>query len=273
MFLVFLCDLCSLASLRAIQNRMSQFAVHGYWTGFAEFDNRPENPEQWPGVGTISRPAASKGTPDRLSEHALRDGSAVAQANCAEAPATDSRLIERALAGEPAAFGELVLRYQDRLFNSLARVLGSEEDARDAAQEAFVQAFVKLETFRGSSAFYTWLYRIAHNTAMSHARRKRPTRSLDAEREDRGSEPIDGQMAPDVQLELSERATQVQRVVAELSIEYREVIVLREIDGCRYDEIAEILDVPVGTVRSRLFRARLELRDRLAPIVERNLTG
>jgi len=208
-----------------------------------------------------------------LSEHALRDGSAVAQANCAEAPATDGRLadsqlIGRTLSGEPAAFGELVLRYQDRLYGSLARVLGSAEDARDAAQEAFVQAFVKLETFRGSSAFYTWLYRIAHNTAMSHARRKRPTRSLDMERADRGSEPIDGQPAPDARLEMSERAVQVQRVLAELSIEYREVIVLREIDGCSYEEIAEILNVPVGTVRSRLFRARLELRDRLAPILE-----
>lgn len=207
-----------------------------------------------------------------MSEHALRDGSAVAQADCAEAPATDSRsadsqLIGRALAGEPAAFGELVLRYQDRLYNSLARVLGSAEDARDAAQEAFVQAFVKLETFRGSSAFYTWLYRIAHNTAMSHARRKRPTRSLDLDRDERGSEPIDGGPAPEARLEMSERAVEVQRALAELSIEYREVIVLREIDGCRYDEIAEILAVPVGTVRSRLFRARLELRDRLAPLI------
>ena len=115
------------------------------------------------------------------------------------AQGTDTALIARALGGEPAAFGELVLRYQDRLYNSLLRVLGSAEDARDAAQDAFVQAFVKLDTFRGSSAFYTWLYRIAFNQAMSHARRKRPTRSLDDDRAECGREPVDGQPAPEAQ--------------------------------------------------------------------------
>jgi RNA polymerase sigma-70 factor (ECF subfamily) len=188
-----------------------------------------------------------------------------------ESDATDAALIARSLGGEPEAFGELVLRYQDRLYNSLFRVLGSAEDARDAAQAAFVQAFVKLDTFRGSSAFYTWLYRIAFNQAMSHARRKRPTRSLDEDRTDRGREPVDGQPAPGARLELNERATQVQRALAELSAEYRTVIVLREMDGCKYEEIAEILELPVGTVRSRLFRARLELRDLLAPLVREDV--
>jgi RNA polymerase sigma-70 factor, ECF subfamily len=212
-----------------------------------------------------------------LSENALRDGSALAQAHCDTSPSdaspgdtvrcADGVLIERTLAGEPAAFGELVVRYQDRLYNSLFRVLGSAEDARDAVQDALVQAFVKLDTFRGSSAFYTWLYRIALNTAMSHARRKRPMRSLDDERVEHGREPVDAQPAPEARLDLSERATQVRRALAELSVEYREVIVLREMDGCKYEEIAEILELPVGTVRSRLFRARMELRDRLAPIV------
>jgi RNA polymerase sigma-70 factor (ECF subfamily) len=192
-----------------------------------------------------------------LSDHASRDDSAVA----------DATLIDRTLAGEPAAFGELVLRYQDRLYNSLVRVLGSAEDARDAVQEAFVQAFVKLESFRGASAFYTWLYRIAFNQAMSHARRKRPTRSLDEARAGRGQEPVDVQPAPDARLDASERAKQVHRALAELSAEYRQVIVLREMDGCKYEEIAELLELPVGTVRSRLFRARLELRDRLASVM------
>jgi RNA polymerase sigma-70 factor (ECF subfamily) len=187
----------------------------------------------------------------------------------AEAHFADAQLIGRTLAGEPAAFGQLVLRYQDRLYNSLVRVLGSAEDARDAVQDAFVQAFVKLETFRGSSAFYTWLYRIAFNQAMSHARRQRPTRSLDDERTDRGHEPVDSQPPPDARLDASERAAQVHRALAALSAEYREVIVLREIDGCKYEQIAEILELPIGTVRSRLFRARLELRDRLAPMVEK----
>jgi RNA polymerase sigma-70 factor (ECF subfamily) len=215
-----------------------------------------------------------------LSDDALRAGSTITARPIAGTPeraavstpeAADSCLIERTLAGEPAAFGELVVRYQDRLFNSLVRLLGSAEDARDAVQEAFVQAFVKLDSFRGSSAFYTWLYRIAFNQAMSHARRQRPTRSLDEEQSERGREPVDGQPAPDARLQLGERARQVQRALAELSAEYREVIVLREMDGCKYEQIAEILELPVGTVRSRLFRARLELRDRLAPMVEKQV--
>ena len=186
-----------------------------------------------------------------------------------DAPLDDSQLIGRTLAGEPDAFGELVLRYQDRLYNSLLRLLGSAEDARDVAQDAFVTAFVKLDSFRGSSAFYTWLYRIAFNLAMSHARRRRPTRSLEEAKAEFGREPVDGQPPPEASLACRERASLVHEALAALNAEYRQVIVLREIDGCRYDEIAEILELPVGTVRSRLFRARLELRDRLTAMAEK----
>lgn len=109
----------------------------------------------------------------------------------------DAPLIEATLAGDSAAFGQLVGRYQDRLYNSLTRVLNSAEDARDIVQDAFVQAYLKLNTFRGSSAFYTWLYRIAFNLAMSHARKQRPTVSLDRVKAGCGSEPVDGQPMPD----------------------------------------------------------------------------
>ena len=176
----------------------------------------------------------------------------------------DASLIRATLAGEPAAFGQLVLRYQDRLYNSLLRVLGSAEDARDVVQEALVQAFLKLETFRGSSAFYTWLYRIAFNLAMSRARRERPMKSLDGEKSACGAEPVDGQPSPEANLTRCENVNIVHGALAELSTEYRQIIVLRELDGCCYEEIAEILDLPIGTVRSRLFRARIALRDRLA---------
>ena len=177
----------------------------------------------------------------------------------------DALLIGRTLAGEPAAFGELVVRYQDRLYNALVRVLGSAEDARDVAQDAFVQAFLKLDTFRGTAAFYTWLYRIAFNLAMSHARRGRPTQSLDAAREAYGVEPIDGQPTPEAAFVGEEQVSLVHRALAELSDEYRQIIVLRELESCSYEQIAEILELPIGTVRSRLFRARLSLRERLAP--------
>ena len=177
----------------------------------------------------------------------------------------DASLIAATLAGDTAAFGRLVGLYQDRLYNSLLRVVGSPEDARDLVQDAFVQAFLKLDSFRGSSAFYTWLYRIAFNLAMSHARRGHKMTSLDGAKAHCGSEPVDGQPAPDSEMLRSERVELVHAALGELSAEYRQILVLRELDGCRYDEIAEILELPVGTVRSRLFRARLQLRDQLAP--------
>jgi RNA polymerase sigma-70 factor, ECF subfamily len=184
-----------------------------------------------------------------------------------DASPNDGELIKATLAGQPAAFGQLVVKYQDRLFNSLFRVLGSAEDARDITQDAFVQAFLKLETFRGSSAFYTWLYRIGFNLAMSYARSKHATQSLDHAKRTSGQEPVDGQATPEIELSRHEQVALVHVALGELAADYREVIVLREIDGCRYDQIAEILDLPVGTVRSRLFRARLALRDRLAPLL------
>ena len=177
----------------------------------------------------------------------------------------DASLIAATLAGDTAAFGRLVELYQDRLYNSLLRVLGSAEDAADIVQDAFVQAYLKLESFRGGSAFYTWLYRIAFNLAMSHVRREHREASLDQMKTLLGSEPMDGQPTGDAGVLQQERAEMVHAALAALSIDYRQVLVLREIEGCRYEEIAQILELPVGTVRSRLFRARLQMRDLLTP--------
>ena len=152
----------------------------------------------------------------------------------------DTQLIEATLAGESAAFGKLVTQYQDRLYHALWHLVGSAEDARDVAQDAFVQAFVKLETFRGSSAFYTWLYRIAFNLAMSHRRRLRPTASIDQMKDSMGSEPMDGDGSPDRRLIEQERTAQVQAALARLSAQHRAVLVLREMENQPYDAIAEI---------------------------------
>jgi len=179
----------------------------------------------------------------------------------------DTQLIAEALAGNSAAFGQLVQKYQDRLFNTVVHVVGSEEDARDVVQEAFVQAFVKLETFHRTSAFYTWLYRIAFNVAVSHGRKKRPKISVEQTRETTGQEPVDRQADPSEQAEQEERCRQVREAIAALSEEQRSVVILREIDGCCYETIAEILDLPIGTVRSRLHRARLQLRDQLREVL------
>jgi RNA polymerase sigma-70 factor (ECF subfamily) len=179
----------------------------------------------------------------------------------------DAQLIHETLAGKPTAFGELVRKYQDRLYNTIVHVVGSPEDALDIVQEAFVQAFLKLETFHGSSAFYTWLYRIAFNMAVSHRRRRKPALSVEQARESSGVEPVDDQPGPDDRVEHDERCRQVQQAIAGLTEEHRTVLVLREIDGCCYERIAEILDVPIGTVRSRLHRARLQLREELKGVL------
>ena len=179
----------------------------------------------------------------------------------------DAQLIAQTLAGQSAAFGQLVLKYQDRLYNTVFHALGNAEDARDVVQDAFVRAFLKLETFQQASAFYTWLYRIAFNVAASHCRRRHATCSVEQIRATDGSEPLDDADAPSEQLEQAERCRQVRQAIAALQEEYRVVLVLREIDGCCYETIAEILDLPVGTVRSRLHRARLQLREQLKEVL------
>lgn len=180
----------------------------------------------------------------------------------------DSTLIDESLRGNTAAFGELVERYQDRLYNTLVHVTGSPEDARDIAQDAFVQVLLKLGNFQRQSAFYTWLYRIALNLAISGRRRKRATASVDELRTQTGCEPAAGGDAPEEPAERAERAVQVRGALAAISEEFRTVAVLRDIEGYSYEEIATMLDVPVGTVRSRIHRARILLRERLQEVVE-----
>jgi RNA polymerase sigma-70 factor (ECF subfamily) len=183
----------------------------------------------------------------------------------------DAQLIDEALAGDSAAFGRLVTKYQDRLYNTLVHVVGSTHEAYDVAQDAFVQAFLKLGSFHRNSAFYTWLYRIAFNVAVSRRRRQKPTASIEQGREVTGSEPVSRDDGPTDRLDREERVAQVQQALGSLSEEYRTVLVLRELDGCCYETIAEILDLPVGTVRSRLHRARLELREQLKEVFQEDL--
>jgi RNA polymerase sigma-70 factor (ECF subfamily) len=175
----------------------------------------------------------------------------------------ESHLIDESLRGNSAAFGELVQLHQDRLFNAVTHFTGNATEAEDVVQEAFVQAYLKLDTFQRTSAFYTWLYRIAFNTAVSRQRRKKITTSVDNTREQTGDEPIDRGDTPDVPLERQETVTQVQTALAALSDEHRQILVLREMEDLEYEEIGEVLEINVGTVRSRLHRARQALRDKL----------
>lgn len=179
----------------------------------------------------------------------------------------DAQLIDEVLAGDSKSFELIVRRYQDRLFNTIFHVVGSREEAEDVVQEAFVQAYLKLKTFKHNSAFYTWLYRIAFNTAISHRRKRRPEVSVEAARELLGEEPVDAREDASDRLIRDERSAQVHRALAELSDEHRAILVLREMEGLCYERISEVLDLPVGTVRSRLHRARLQMRDQLKGVV------
>ena len=181
---------------------------------------------------------------------------------------TDADCIARTRGGDRAAYDTLVIRYQDRLFNTLTRLLGSADDALDIAQDAFVQAYTKLDTFQQNSAFYTWLYRIAFNLAMSQARKRRPVTQMITDDKTCAIEPASVDAGPQDQLEQSERANLVHGAIGELCDEHRQVVVLRELEGCDYQEISDILSIPVGTVRSRLFRARAHLKEKLAAAVE-----
>lgn len=185
----------------------------------------------------------------------------------------DPRLVAASRSGDKESFGELVRRYQDRLFPTLLRLTGSVEDARDLLQDAFLRAFEKLDRFHGESSFYTWVYRIAVNLTLSERRRRRlPVRSsLDAES---AAEPSgDSSLTePSRPLEQAERDAIIQSALLALPPDHRAVVVMKEIDGLRYEQIAEALGIPVGTVRSRLHRARADLRERLKSIMDPELT-
>jgi RNA polymerase sigma-70 factor (ECF subfamily) len=182
----------------------------------------------------------------------------------------DQGLIEACRAGQTQAFGELVRRYQDRLYPTILRLTGSAEDAHDLLQDAFLRAYEKLGRFHGDSSFYTWLYRIAVNLALSGRRRKRLTLRFSGTRRDEPIDPPDPseQSDPTLPLERAERSATIQRALDALAPDHRAVVVLKEFDGLRYEEVAAALGIPVGTVRSRLHRARCELRERLRGVVE-----
>jgi RNA polymerase sigma-70 factor (ECF subfamily) len=180
--------------------------------------------------------------------------------------ADDHRLIAECLAGNTDAFGSLVRRYQDRLYHTVYRLVDHAEDALDVVQEAFLNAYQSLESFKGDSLFFTWLYRIAVNTAISLKRKQRAMVRIDAGRAGEGGvEPPDPSelSRPGHALEQAEQERRVQQALARLSPEHRTVLVLKDMEGQKYEAMAAILKVPIGTVRSRLHRARLELRELL----------
>ena len=182
-------------------------------------------------------------------------------------PSYESRLVAAVIAGDTEAYGTLIEPYQDRLYHALRGVLGSHEDARDVVQDALVQAYRKLSSFRAESRFYTWLYRIAMNLALSKRRRIKPTLSIEQAQEHAGNEPAARWVGPEELAMRQEQIDQLWTALDQLPHQAREILVLRELEDCDYETIGEILKLPLGTVRSRLFRARSQLRVQLQNVL------
>jgi RNA polymerase sigma-70 factor (ECF subfamily) len=187
--------------------------------------------------------------------------------------ASDLELVRRAQRGERAAFDLLVLRYQHKVIKLVARLLRDPAEAEDVAQEAFVKAYRALASFRGDSAFYTWLYRIAVNTARNAmASRQRRPLDYEAELSDSEQSNVESRLrhsdTPEASVLSEEIRETVNRAVADLPEDLRTAIILREVEGLSYEEIAAAMDCPVGTVRSRIFRAREAIDRSLKPLLD-----
>lgn len=185
---------------------------------------------------------------------------------------TDRQLVARVQHGERAAFDLLVIRYQSRVASIISRYIQDSQDVLDLTQESFVKAYRAIARFRGESAFYTWLYRIAVNTAKNHleSRSRRPQAVMEVE----DAEQLDAAPglrelgSPERQLQRDQLQQAIDRALNELPEELRSALLLREFDGLSYEDIANVLECPIGTVRSRIFRARDAIDRHIAPLME-----
>jgi RNA polymerase sigma-70 factor (ECF subfamily) len=205
-------------------------------------------PEDRDSVETPDQPTSSKG-PSRKAQ--------------------DQALVEAARAGDNRAYGQLVETYQRRVYALAFGMLRHREDAWDVAQEAFVKAYKNLDKFEGHSAFYTWLYRITYNVAMDHLRysKRRETVDMDQHELEQHIEDDKGHnfSNPLESLDRKELRGVLARAMDELSEKHRAIIVLREVEGLSYEEMADVLKISKGTVMSRLFHARKNLQKLLEP--------
>lgn len=182
----------------------------------------------------------------------------------------DQQLVLRVQKGDKTAFDLLVRKYQHRIAKLVSRYVRDRSEIEDITQEAFIKAYRAIRGFRGESAFYTWLYRIAINTAKNYlvANGRRLPSSEPDEDENEGSLLAADTATPERQLLAVEIGQTIERALAALPEDLRTALTLREIDGLSYEEIAEIMDCPIGTVRSRIFRAREAVDIELKPLLE-----
>ncbi len=187
---------------------------------------------------------------------------------------TDQELVSMVQSGNKNAFNLLVTRHQNKVMNIVARYVKNSGDVADVTQEAFIKAYRALPNFRGESAFYTWLYRIAVNSAKNYLTsqgRKPPASDVDAQEADfyDGSEALKENASPENKLLSDELQAKLFATIESLPDDLRAAITLREIDGLSYEEIADVMECPVGTVRSRIFRAREAIDKVIVPLIQK----
>nr|WP_139214357.1 RNA polymerase sigma factor RpoE [Marinobacter zhejiangensis] len=184
---------------------------------------------------------------------------------------TDQQLVRKVRNGDRSAFDLLVIKYQSRVASIISRYVYDSQEVMDLTQETFVKAYRAIGRFRGDSAFYTWLYRIAVNTAKNflEARGRRPQGSADAAEAENFEDGmrLRDTSSPERVLQKEQLQRELQQAIADLPEELRSAFLLREYDGLSYDDIARILECPIGTVRSRIFRARDAVDRRLGPLL------
>jgi RNA polymerase sigma-70 factor (ECF subfamily) len=185
-----------------------------------------------------------------------------------EAEGTDEQIVALVLSGQEHLFETLVRRYQTRILSHVARMVGSREDALDLSQEIFLKVFGALDRFNPEFRFSTWLFRIAGNAAIDHLRKRKPRtvplETTDTDGHVSSPEYKSSDLDPFGQLRNTERGAAIARAIADLPAEFRELIALRHFTGLSYEEIAEVKNMPLGTVKNKLFRARAVLKERLA---------
>lgn len=185
----------------------------------------------------------------------------------------DNALVTRVKNGDKKAFNLLVSKYQYRIRSLISRLVKDSAEQEDIVQEAFIKAYRAIGRFRGDSAFYTWLYRISVNTAKSHLvanRRRPPARNIEINDETLAGTPerLTETNTPEVILQNDQLVEAIKKAIRELPEELRQAITLRELEGLSYEDIAEAMDCPIGTVRSRIFRSREAIQEAMAPLMD-----
>jgi len=186
---------------------------------------------------------------------------------------SDADLVKRVQKGDKRAFDLLVLKYQYKVQAVVSRFIKDSSEVQDISQEAFIKAYRALKNFRGDSQFYTWLYRIAVNTAKNHLvtrNRRPPSEDIDIGDAEHygGSEYLKDNDTPEAEMYRTELEEVVFRAMSELPEDLRTAVTLREMEGMSYEDIASVMDCPVGTVRSRIFRAREAITEKMRPLME-----